>query len=109
MFISSRFRAPSNGSVVPSQLQRFRLATGAAIYVDVKAIPYKDVEVLEWYRRLEQARRWYAAHDWDAVHDELVKAGVTHVVVPTADAPTNAKTLEREFADGAYSVYRVRR
>ncbi len=100
---------PANGSVVPSELQRFRLATGAAIYVDVKAIPYKDVEVLEWQRRVEQARRWYAVHDWDAVHDELVNAGVTHVVIPTAAVPANPMTLEREFADGAYLVYRVRR
>ena len=96
-------------AAVPLALQRFRLLTGAAIYVDMKSIPYKDVEVLEWYRRVEQAKKWYAAGDWDVIHDELVKAGVTHVVIPTSAAPANPTTLEREFGDDKYCLYRVRR
>jgi hypothetical protein len=100
---------PTSGTAGPWELQRFRLLTGAAIYVDVKSIPYKDTEVLEWNRRVEQVKHWYAANDWDGIHDELVKAGVTNVVIPTAAAPTNPTTLEREFGDGEYSLYRVRR
>ena len=34
--------------LIASDLQQFRLHTGAPIYVDFKAIPYKDVEVIEW-------------------------------------------------------------
>jgi hypothetical protein len=89
-------------------LQRFRLLTGQPIYVDVKAIPYKDVEVLEWFHRVEQAEKWYAADDWDAVHDDLVAAGITHVVVPTGTTAP-AATLWPVYADGHYEVYRVRR
>jgi hypothetical protein len=88
-------------------LQRFRLLTGAAIYVDVKSIPYKDVEVLEWHNRVEQVKRWYAANDWDAIHDELAKAGITHVVIPTAAAPAKATTIALESGDAAYQLYRV--
>jgi hypothetical protein len=96
------------GSAVSWDLQRFRLLTGATVYVDRKAIPYKDVEVIEWYRRIKQAERWYAADDWDAVHDDLVKEGVTHVVVPTDIAAPSA-TLWPQYADEHYHVYRVRR
>src|SRR5207249_10180937 len=46
------------GSAVSWDLQRFRLLTGAAAYVDGKAIPYQDAEVLEWYRRVRQAEQW---------------------------------------------------
>jgi hypothetical protein len=95
-------------SAVGWDLQRFRLATGAAIYIDRKAIPYKDVEVLEWDRRIKQAERWYAADDWDAVHDDLVKEGLTHVVVPAEMAAPSA-TLWPLYADKHYAVYRVRR
>ncbi|HEY1380721.1 MAG TPA: DUF6798 domain-containing protein [Gemmataceae bacterium] len=96
------------GTAVSWDLQRFRLLTGATEYVDVKAIPYKDVELLEWFRRVQQAERWYAANDWDAVHDDLVAAGVTHVVVPTSEAAPSA-TLWRVYAGPTYCVYRVRR
>lgn len=41
--------------VIPVDLQRFRLATGVPIFVDFKAIPYKDTDVLEWYKRLRFA------------------------------------------------------
>ena len=99
--------APTGQAVVPWELQRFRLLTGAAIYVDVKSIPYKDVEVLEWHNRVEQVKRWYAANDWDAIHDELAKAGITNVVIPTAAAPAKATTLALESGEGAYQLYRV--
>lgn len=105
-------RQPGDVYLIPvNDLPRFRLATGAPIYVNWLAIPYKDVEVLEWQRRIEQAKQWYAANDWDAVHDDLVRAGVTNVVVPAERAAPaeRAKTLEREFADEAFQVYRVRR
>ena len=36
--------------MIPVGLQRFRLHTGAPIFVDVKSIPYKDVDVIEWPR-----------------------------------------------------------
>ena len=89
-------------------LQRFRLVTGAPIYVDFKSVPYKDVEVLEWYRRVRLAEGWYAAKDWERVRDELVREGVTHVVT-TADRDTGGAALERVYADEVYRVYRVRR
>src|SRR5207247_4148234 len=85
-------------SAVSWDLQRFRLLTGAATYVDRKAIPYKDVEVVEWFRRVKQAERWYAADDWDAAHDDLLKEGVTHVVVPASVAGP-AATLWPIYAD----------
>jgi hypothetical protein len=90
------------------KLEQFRLMTGAAIYVDWKSIPYKDVELLEWRHRVEQANRWYAANDWDRFHADLVKAGITHVVIPTADDTEDAATLEPVYEDEAYAVYRVK-
>ena len=45
--------------LIAVDLQRFRLFTGVPIYVDFKSIPYKDTEVLEWFRRLKQCSEWY--------------------------------------------------
>jgi hypothetical protein len=100
---------PRDGNLIPIDLQSFRLFTGAPIYVDFKAIPYMDVEVLEWYRRVRQVERWYEQIDWGrpAVHEELRQAGITHVVV-TADRQADGELLELVHADPHYRIYRVR-
>ncbi len=40
-------------------LEGFRLRSRHALYVDWKSHPYKDVEVIEWYRRVEETKRFY--------------------------------------------------
>jgi len=49
--------------LIPSRLQTFRLATAAG-YVDYKSHPYKDVEVLEWRRRLDRSVEWLRQWRW---------------------------------------------
>lgn len=90
------------------ELQRFRLGTGAAVYVDFKSIPYRDDEVLEWHRRVTNAARWYATPDWDAsgVMNEVIAEGLTHVVVP-AGANVRSVRLELKSDGTAYRVYRI--
>jgi hypothetical protein len=91
------------------ELQRFRLGTGAAAYIDFKSIPYRDDEVLEWQRRMDNAVRWYKVSDWDAagVIDEITAEGVTHVVVP-AGVTVHSRRLELLYDSAAYRVYRVK-
>jgi hypothetical protein len=98
------------GRVIPADLQRFRLVTRAAIFVDFKAIPYKDVEVLEWHRRLLWNQTAYASRDWDRAGTvrEAFAEGVTHVVA-TADRDVSSAGLVLEYADDAFKLYRVRR
>jgi hypothetical protein len=94
---------------IPVDLQRFRLSTGAPIYVDFKAVPYAPAEVLEWQKRVANCERWYAERDWDAtgVIDEVAAAGITHIVA-TADRDVTSRRLERVYTDENYRVYRIR-
>jgi hypothetical protein len=96
-------------SPVSFELSSFRLTTGAAQYVDFKSIPYKDVEVLEWQRRVANCVRWFANPDWDTTGtaDEVAKEGVTHVVAP-AELGLRSKRLDPVDDAGAYRIYRVR-
>ncbi len=89
-------------------LQRFRLFTGAAIYVDFKSIPYKDVDVIEWRRRLDLCQKWYAAKDWSdpALRKQLYDEGITHIVMP-ANRPPLGTGYEETYADDYYRVYRI--
>lgn len=93
--------------LIPVDLQRFRLATGAPIFVDFKSVPYKDTDVLEWHTRLLQNKRWYEQLG-DAVWDELRQRGITHVVL-TADRDLAGSRLELVHEDRAYRVYRLPR
>ena len=100
---------PKPGSnLIPVDLQRFRLATGTPVYVDFKSVPYADVEVLEWYRRVKRAEAWYALPDWDAagLRAQLAAEGITHVLVPRQQV-VKASFLDVLYADEAYVVYRV--
>jgi hypothetical protein len=100
---------PMPGTIyIPVDLQRFRVLTGAPIYVDYKSIPYKDVDVLEWHRRLQLVQDWYTSNDWVHVRDELIREGITHVVM-TADSDANTAALDLVYADDVYHLYRVRK
>jgi hypothetical protein len=90
-------------------MQRFRLHTGAAIYVDFKSIPYLDTEVIEWRDRLrlaETMQRDLASGRVTQTVAALRKMRVTHVVVP-AGLELQAPGLERVYEDHAYQVYRL--
>lgn len=100
-------RRGKNGNLIAIDLQRFRLYTGAPIYVDFKAIPYQDVEVREWHRRLLWAKEMYARSEWnDEAKEELEREGITHVVAP-ADRPLRGSALDFVHEAGGYRLYRA--
>jgi hypothetical protein len=90
---------------IPIDLQRFRLAAGAAIFVDFKSVPYAVPEVLEWHRRMTLADRWTAEATWTATRiDELRREGITHLVVPATATVTQGRETYR---DESYAIYRI--
>jgi hypothetical protein len=99
---------PDQAGLIAVDLQRFRLYTGAAIYVDFKSVPYKDREVLEWHRRLLWAQAAYGIHDWDQgdLVSDAVRHGITHVVA-AADHDVQSRRFEEVYRDKYYSVHRI--
>jgi hypothetical protein len=95
--------------VLSVDLQRFRLFTGAPIFVDFKSIPYKDTEVLEWYDRLrftEAVQKDLQAGRFARALADLRGRGVTHLIVP-ARPKLEASGLVEVYADSVYRVYRL--
>jgi hypothetical protein len=101
---------PGNSNrLIRIELQRFRLHTGAPIFVDFKSIPYRDVEVLEWQRRVQTAQTIYrhlqAGQETAAI--PLIQAeGITQLVIPSRTA-ISAEVFSEKFNDGAFAVYRI--
>jgi hypothetical protein len=100
-------RSDKDKNLIPIDLQRFRLYTGAAIFVDFKSIPYQDVEVLEWYRRMVWTQEFYAAPHWNRRWLGAATAeGITHIVAPRTRAAESGR-LELVSEDAFYRVYRI--
>jgi hypothetical protein len=100
------------GSVylVPLDMQDFRLETGAPAYVEFKSIPYKDVEVLEWYRRVKAAGNLYRAPHRKTgcrMLAVLYSEGVTNVVLPVDHKAKKCSNLVNQYTDENYQVYRL--
>ena len=112
--LSSDFKPAASprldGRVIPADFQRFRLVTRAAVSIDFKAIPYRDVEVLEWHRRLRFNLAAAESPDWDGdgTFSKAVAEGVTHVVA-AAGRPAASANFDIEYADGDFVLYRLRR
>jgi hypothetical protein len=112
--LSGDFKPPADKMkdtrLIPVDLQRFRLSTGAPIFVDFKSIPYKDTDVIEWRARLERARRWYdeiaKGQPTDAV-DAVRGCGITHVVVPAGKELSVRGLRKLRFENAHYQIYRL--
>jgi hypothetical protein len=101
-------RAKEGTNQIPVDLQRFRLATGAPVYVDFKSVPYAAAEVKEWHARMTFAAEFYAQTGRNHLSDHIAlkSRGITHVVAPRS-RPFEALYLEEIYRDDAYIVYRV--
>jgi hypothetical protein len=98
--------------IIPVDLQGFRLATGAPIYVDFKAIPYKDADVIEWRERIRVAQTVQELLAAGCLYHPAALAllrekGVTHLVLPASAGPL-AWGYEPDFEDRYYRVYSLR-
>lgn len=101
----------SSKRLIPADLMRFRLYTEAPIYIDFKAIPYKDTDVLTWRRRLERMKDFYEAFvagKFAEVRAQLAQEGITHIVI-SADLELVHPDVTLEFPGPVYKLYRLRK
>jgi hypothetical protein len=90
-------------------LQRFRLTTGAPIFIDFKSIPYKDTEVVEWWDRLQLAQTVQEQIKNGKVSEAVAVLrgrGITHLILQPGP-PLLAPDIEETYADDFYRVYRL--
>ncbi len=96
---------------IPADLERFRLYTAAPVFIDRKSIPYRDVDLVEWYQRYLVATEFYRLNDPALVCDALARVSArysfTHVVLRGEQADGNCPYTTRLYQDSEYGVYRV--
>jgi hypothetical protein len=95
--------------LIPASLQEFRLATGAPALVDRKAIPYLDVDVLEWSERLRLVDWFYREESANvncALLDRLAdQYGVTHIVLDEDLLDLTCPQSREVYRDSHYAVH----
>lgn len=92
--------------LTPIKLQDFRLASGAPVYVEFKSIPYRDQDVLEWYRRVQLADTFYLRGDCSLL-PEFQGEGVTHVILSAEKSPQPCPGLDILYQNADFQVARL--
>lgn len=104
-------RQPGDAYLVPgldlNAFDNFRLESGVPIVVDFKSVPYKDIDTIEWYKRVQNINQFYSAA---AIDCELLRTfqneyKITHVVLPADTDAVSCPALSRIYADEHYSIY----
>jgi hypothetical protein len=90
--------------LIPVKLQDFRLETGVPVFVDFKSIPYRDVEVLEWQRRLFLADDFYNNPSCDSLTNIIFSEKITDVVVPSGIRLSNCNGIFTIYKDKNYNI-----
>ncbi len=90
-------------------LDKFRLSTGVPIFVNFKSHPYKDVEVIEWYKRILLAQRFYEAKDnsCDLLKDISNQYKLTHVVFQTSNFYSKCDSFKKLYENQYHVVYKI--
>ncbi len=103
-------RQPGELYLVPPRVYELRVDAGVPVYVDYRAHPYEDRQVIEWRRRLREATRVYAGGSLrcNRLGPLARRERITHVVVK---APNRARCgfLTRRYALDGYTVFAVER
>ena len=102
-------KSPGDIYLTPSKLENFRLVTGAPVLADFDSIPYRDVDVMEWYQRLLWASWFYESSQGSnackSLMDVVTNYGVTYAVVERSNKFTVCKSFPVVYEDAAYRIY----
>ena len=97
--------------IVPIDMQRFRLYAQAPLYIDFKAIPYKDADVLDWHRRLLLAQNWQNRlldnKSPELLLEELRAQKINHIVT-NANVDLVQSELELKFSDDHFKLWKIK-
>ena len=92
--------------LIPPKMQDFRLVTGAAVWADFKSNPYRDTDVLEWYRRVQRINDFYnnSTPSCQSTTELITFAGANHIVLPVEKSAIVCDNLATLYQDEYYTI-----
>lgn len=105
--LATEGRDPHGYAGVTANWQYFRLWAGAPAFVDYWFIPYNDVAVIEWYRRVRAADAFYrsaGARRCESAEQLRTTYHITHIILKSND-PEICAGWQVVMEDRHYRVY----
>jgi hypothetical protein len=104
-------KSPEDLYAIPLHMQDFRLETGAPAYVEFKSIPYQDIDVAEWFRRISLIgdfyRSPYQRYGCEHLANFKNQEMITHIVVPRGHEVKKCADWVEQYVDENYRIYRL--
>lgn len=88
----------------------FRIYTGVPIYINWKSHPYKDTELVEWYRRVQAASDFYEAdprNQCQMLVDFHQQAGVTQVIFSNKTDSLACEFTQEIYREQNFAIYSI--
>ena len=98
---------PDSVYLVPTQMAEFRLKTGLPVVVTYKSHPYKDVEVIEWWDRVNTVNAFYADPRCAAIESMADRYGVTHLLLERGHFLDECNSITNIYLDDRFGIFRV--
>jgi len=104
---------PGDLYLVPPEdgrFNEFRIHAGAPTFITWKSHPYKDIEVLEWYKRVQLASGFYTGKWADAcptLSNMMQEYPLTHVIFYRKKAQLSCEFVSEVFRNAQFSVYKI--
>ena len=104
-------KIPGDVYLIPVKEQKFefddfRLFTGASAFVDFKAHPYKDIELIEWYRRVRISNDFYKNPTCENLKIILENDKLSQIVL-YENQSLECKNLNKVYEDSSYKLYKL--
>ena len=104
---NSLYLLPIEDDMNSIKLDKFRLHTGIPIVVDFKSHPYKDIEILSWYERINDAKSFYSDPSCERLEELKGKYSVTHIVFEKPLKADICPKLREIYSNRNYLIYIV--
>lgn len=97
-------------TLVDPAWDQVRLNADIPIFVDFKSHPYRDVEVMAWWRRIRLARAFYSGRDSErcsALEEIVAEAPTLKWILTSPGFPLSCRGVHQVDKDDNGTIYRI--
>lgn len=99
--------------LIPTNLQRIRLNSGLPIFVDWKATPFRNDEVIEWYERIKLSKSFFGTQELNIQNELLLKIiekeYISHILIRDYEGNHILDNCNLIFKKNDYLFYDIKK
>ena len=99
--------------LIPTNLQKIRLNSGLPIFVDWKATPFRNDEVVEWYERIKLSNSFFGTEELNIQNELLLKIiekeYISHILIRDYEGNHILDNCNLIFKKNDYLFYDIKK